>query len=56
MIKKYPINKPFKPSIKFEPLTNIIRQKVVNKKLRRVFSKILSKKLILVGVISSFNM
>ena len=55
MMKKYPINKPFKPSIKLEPLTNIIKQKVVNKKLKRVFSKILSIKLILVGVTSSFN-
>ena len=32
-IKKYEMTKPFKPSIKFVPLTKIIKQKEVNKQL-----------------------
>ena len=33
IIKKYPNNKPFKPSIKLEPLINTIKQNAVKKNL-----------------------
>ena len=37
-------NKPFNPSIKFDPLINISKQKEVKKMLKTEFSKKLSKK------------
>ena len=35
-----PINKPFRPSIKFEPFISIAKQKTVNKTLKKEYDKI----------------
>ena len=51
MMKKYPNDKPFKPSIKLKPLIKIIRQKVQNKILKYLFDRKLSKNKIVVDLI-----
>ena len=41
-MRKYPITNPFKPSIKFVPLTSTIKQNKTKIKLKKLYSRILS--------------
>ena len=51
IIRKWPITKPFSPSIKFVPFNKIKIQNNTNKKLKILFSRITSKKFNLVSTI-----
>ena len=55
IIRKWPITKPFSPSIKFVPFNKIKIQNNTNKKLKILFSRITSKKFNLVSTIWSSN-
>ena len=48
---KYPINNPFKPSIKLEPFIKTKMQNEIKKKAKKLFSRSLSIKSILVEAI-----